>query len=47
MMTKISILSKDYKTGVDFYNKIEKEAIEMADAISDAVIKQFPQMFLK
>ncbi|WP_379967809.1 acetylglutamate kinase [Ectobacillus sp. sgz5001026] len=41
----VSILSKDYKSGVQMYDKIEKEALEMADAISEGVIKQFPHMF--
>lgn len=41
----VSILSKDYQSGVQLYDKIEREALEMADTISKGVIKQFPQMF--
>lgn len=47
-MTKseaVSILSKDYQASVRWYDKIELEALEMADAISDGIIKQFPQLF--
>lgn len=41
----VSILSKDYQSGVQLYDKIEREALEMADTIYKGVIKQFPQMF--
>ncbi|MED0970473.1 acetylglutamate kinase [Bacillus paramycoides] len=41
----LAILNKDYASGVKLYDKIEKEALEMADTITDAVVKQFPQVF--
>ncbi|MDM5187553.1 acetylglutamate kinase [Bacillus sp. DX4.1] len=41
----VSILSKDYQSGVQLYDKIEKEALEMADALTEGIIKQFPQLF--
>lgn len=41
----VAMITKDYKTGVDLYDKIEKDALEMADEISDAIVKQFPQRF--
>lgn len=41
----VAILSKDYKKGVELYDRIEQEALEMADSLSDAIVKQFPQMF--
>jgi LysM repeat protein len=42
----VSMIRKDYKTGVEVFDKIEKQALEMADAISDAIVRQFPSMFL-
>ncbi|KFM99684.1 acetylglutamate kinase [Bacillus clarus] len=41
----LAILNKDYEAGVKLYDKIEKEAIEMADAITEGIVKQFPQVF--
>ncbi|WP_410982819.1 acetylglutamate kinase [Bacillus cereus] len=41
----VSILNKDYQSSVQLYDKIEKDALEMADMITDAIIKQFPQVF--
>ncbi|EJR54979.1 hypothetical protein IIM_01919 [Bacillus cereus VD107] len=41
----IAILNKDYDAGIKLYDKIEKEALEMADTITDAIVKQFPQVF--
>ena len=41
----LSFLNKDYEAGVKLYDKIEKEALEMADMITDAIVKQFPQVF--
>ncbi|MED0981130.1 acetylglutamate kinase [Bacillus paramycoides] len=41
----LAILNKDYASGVKLYDKIEKEALEMADTITDAIVKQFPQVF--
>jgi hypothetical protein len=43
----VSILNKDYKTGVQLYDQIEKEALEMSDAISEGIMKQFPHIFFK
>lgn len=41
----VSILNKDYQSSVKLYDKIEKGALEMADAITAAIVKQFPQVF--
>ncbi|WP_212935859.1 acetylglutamate kinase [Bacillus hominis] len=41
----LAFLNKDYDSSVKLYDKIEKEALEMADTITDAIVKQFPQVF--
>ncbi|HET7579904.1 MAG TPA: LysM domain-containing protein [Bacillales bacterium] len=41
----VSMINKDYKTDVAVFDEIEKEALEMADAISSAIVKQFPDLF--
>ncbi|QWG63986.1 acetylglutamate kinase [Bacillus mycoides] len=41
----LAFLNKDYDASVKLYDKIEKEALEMADMITDAIVKQFPQVF--
>ncbi len=42
----ISMLGKDFKASVDLFDLMEIEALEMADMITDAVIKQFPYKFM-
>ena len=39
------MIEKNYKEDIAVFDKIEAEALEMADAISDGIIKQFPGMF--
>lgn len=41
----LAILNKDYEAGVKLYDKIEKEILEIADTITNAIVKQFPQVF--
>ncbi len=41
----VSMISKDYKTDIAMYDKIEAQALEMADAISGAIVQQFPHKF--
>ncbi|MEI4830154.1 acetylglutamate kinase [Bacillus sp. FJAT-53711] len=41
----VSMLKKDYQSGVQLYDKIEKEALEMADALTAGIVRQFPQVF--
>lgn len=42
----LSMLDKDFKASVDLFDLMEIEALEMADMITDAVIKQFPYKFM-
>ncbi|WP_438318981.1 acetylglutamate kinase [Sporosarcina sp. FA9] len=37
----VLMLQKDYKSSIDTYDKIETQALEMADMISGGIVKQF------
>lgn len=37
----VAMLTKDYKAGIDAYDKNEIELLEMADMMSEGIIKQF------
>lgn len=41
----VSLLEKDYRMNVELYDKIELQALFMADVISKAIVKQFPAFF--
>ncbi|WP_438824249.1 hypothetical protein [Bacillus sp. JJ1562] len=41
----VFMINKQYQKDIDVYDKIEKEAREMADMISEAIVRQFPNMF--
>ncbi|WP_438824343.1 LysM peptidoglycan-binding domain-containing protein [Bacillus sp. JJ1533] len=41
----VFMINKDYQKDIDVYDKIEKEAREMADTISDAMVLLYPDMF--
>ena len=41
----VSIIQKNYKESIEVFDKIEFQAIEMADMISDAIIRQFQHCF--
>ncbi|HTG84105.1 MAG TPA: hypothetical protein VL853_04820, partial [Gemmatimonadales bacterium] len=36
-------LGKDWKGSIDAYDKVRDQALEMADALSSGIMKQFPQ----
>lgn len=38
-------ISKDYSASIAEYDKIEQQALEMADAFTDGIVKQFPDKF--
>lgn len=42
----VSMFNKDFKTGVEIFDKMETEALEMADMITKAIVKQFPYRFI-
>lgn len=47
-MTKdeaVNILSKNYKNSIVLFDNIEKEALEMADMMTQGIVMQFPQYF--
>jgi hypothetical protein len=41
----VLILQGDYKESIAVFDKIELEALEMADIISAGIVRQFPQKF--
>ncbi|RDW22469.1 hypothetical protein CWR48_01825 [Oceanobacillus arenosus] len=41
----VAMINRDYQKDIDVYDEIEKQAREMADAISDAMVKGYPSMF--
>jgi len=41
----VFMLNKDFEKDIAVYDEIEKQAREMADAISDAMVKHYPNMF--
>ncbi len=41
----VTMMNKDFQKDIDVYDKIEKEAREMADTISDAMVLLYPDMF--
>ena len=41
----VSMIEKNYKEDIAVFDKIEAEALEMADMIADGIIKQFPACY--
>lgn len=41
----VFMINKDYQKDIDVYDEIEKQAREMADMISDAMVLLYPDMF--
>ena len=38
-------LNKEYQKDIETYDRIEEQALDMADLMSEAIIKQFPETF--
>ncbi len=43
----VDMLTKDYEAGIKVYDKIESQALGMADMMTEGIIKQFPYKFTK
>jgi len=41
------MLTKDYTAGIKVYDKIEIQALAIADMMSKGIIKQFPYKFTR
>jgi hypothetical protein len=41
----VSILQRNFQSSIAVFDKIEAEAIQMADFITNAIVKQFPKRF--
>ena len=41
----VARLNKDYTTDIKIFDKIQAEALKMADNMSDGIISQFPNQF--
>lgn len=41
----IFMINMNYQKDIEVYDKIEKQAREMADMIADAMIRLYPNMF--
>lgn len=42
----VDIISADYKKSIETYDKIEKQALMMADALTNGIVLQFPEKFV-
>ena len=41
----VAMINKDFQKDIDVYDAIEKQARQMADAISDAMVQAYPSVF--
>ena len=44
-MEAVFILQKDFRSSIAVFDKIEAEALQMADTITAGIVKQFPKKF--
>jgi hypothetical protein len=43
----VSMLTKNYRAGIDVYDELENQALEMSDVMTEGVITQFPNRFIE
>jgi hypothetical protein len=43
----VNMLTKNYEAGITVYDEIERQSLEMADLMSEGIVKQFPYKFTK
>lgn len=43
----VDILTGNYAEGIKLYDKIEKQALKMADVMAKGIVKQFPGKFIR
>ncbi|WP_407701989.1 acetylglutamate kinase [Viridibacillus soli] len=41
----VLMINNNYKKSIEVYDEIQKQALGMADAITEGIVKQFPNMF--
>ncbi|WP_315118101.1 LysM domain-containing protein [uncultured Clostridium sp.] len=41
----VAMITKNYAEGIKLFDKIEKQALEMADMMTQGIVKQFPNSF--
>ncbi|SDZ98405.1 hypothetical protein SAMN05421743_102144 [Thalassobacillus cyri] len=44
-MEAVFMIQMDYKKDIAIYDEIEEQVLEMSDAITYAIVKQFPGVF--
>lgn len=42
----VDMLTKNYSDGISTFDKIEQQALEMADVMTNGIVNQFPDLFL-
>lgn len=43
----INILTEKYAEGITLFDQIEKQALEMADVMTNGIVRQFPNIFIR
>ena len=41
----VARIKKNYASDIEIYDRIEKQALEMADAMAEGIVRQFPDKF--
>lgn len=41
----VAILSMDFETGIQVFDNVELQALEMADMMTEGIVRQFPRRF--